>query len=105
MEDRELKAIIESDEIAKSPKHVSNPSCVKLPHVARLLSQMNSSLEAKSQLDKGTIFQFKISAMTSKQKSDLRQQSRREKALNSMNRNLFGRDLSNNEDITIDFEN
>ena len=42
--------------------------------------------------------------MTSKQKTDFRKKSRRDKELHSINRNLINRDLSNNEDISIDFD-
>ena len=56
MLDRDLKEMIENEESCSNSKNISNPHCVKLHTAAKMLLQLNSKLEAKSEIDKGTIF-------------------------------------------------
>ena len=56
MLDRDLKEIIENEESANNSKNITNPHCIKLHQVAKMLLQLNSKLKAKSVIDKGTIF-------------------------------------------------
>jgi hypothetical protein len=84
-------------------KSACRQTASKLPQVQQILEQLNSRLDARSMIENGTVFTFKMPALTNEQRNEERNKSKHRRADDFMAKE-FSEEFSNNEDISIDFE-